>query len=168
MPPWHSQHPDLVAEVAGALGESGLRPSMLTLEITESAAMGDAESSIARLLDLKEMGVKLVIDDFGTGYSSLAYLHRFPVDVLKIDRSFVDGLGRESEDTAIVRAVIGLAHSLGLEVVAEGVETDDQAQRLRALGCELAQGYLFSRPLPPNGVGELLGEGGRVLERPRV
>ena len=166
--PRHFQDPELANEVASALGQTGLHPSMLTLEITESAAMGDAESSIARLLELKDLGVRLAIDDFGTGYSSLSYLHRFPVDVLKIDRSFVDGLGQESEDTVIVRAVVGLARALRLEVVAEGVETAEQAEALRALGCELAQGYLFSRPLPPEGVGEILTKSRGVVERRRA
>ncbi len=131
-------HPELVAEVSGVLEETGLNPRSLVLEITESAVMGDAERNVATLQELKNLGVNLAVDDFGTGYSSLSYLHRFPVDMLKIDRSFVDGLGQESEDTAIVRSVIGLAHALRLQVVAEGVETDEQAQELRALGCRLA------------------------------
>jgi EAL domain-containing protein (putative c-di-GMP-specific phosphodiesterase class I) len=149
-------HPELVAEVAGVLQETGLDPRCLVLEITESTMMDDAERNAATLRDLTDLGVRLAIDDFGTGYSSLAYLHRFPVDVLKIDRSFVDGLGRESEDTAIVRAVIGLARSLRLEVVAEGVETAEQSARLRALGCRYAQGYLFSEPLRSEEVEALL------------
>ena len=151
-------HPGLVGEVARVLAETGLDPGCLVLEITESAVMEDAASTIATLRDLKDLGVRLAIDDFGTGYSSLAYLHRLPVDVLKIDRSFVDGLGREAEDTAIVRSVLGLAHSLGLQVVAEGVETAEQVEGLRALGCKIAQGYYFSRPLPPAALEELLGE----------
>ncbi len=152
-------HPGLVGEVARVLEETGLEPKGLLLEITESVVMGDAESNAATLRELKELGVRLAIDDFGTGYSSLSYLHRFPVDALKIDRSFVDGLGRESEDMAIVRAVIALAHSLRLEVIAEGVETQEQAKRLQALGCQIAQGYFFSQPLPPDGVEERLVAG---------
>ncbi len=112
--------------------------------------------------------MRLAIDDFGTGYSSLTYLHRFPVDTLKVDRSFVDGLAEESEGITIVRAVIGLARSLRLEVVGEGVETAEQGERSLALGCELGQGYLFSRPVPPDGVEKVLEGGGRMLGRPRV
>ncbi len=149
-------HPDLLLEVAGMLGESGLDPASLVLEITESAVMEDAERNVATLHELRTLGVQLAVDDFGTGYSSLSYLHRFPVDVLKIDRSFVDGLGRESEDTAIVRSVIGPAHSLRLQVVAEAVETQEQVASLRALGCRHAQGYLFSKPLPSEEVSALL------------
>jgi EAL domain-containing protein (putative c-di-GMP-specific phosphodiesterase class I) len=152
----HLQHPDLVGEVARALTDAGLDGRGLLLEITESVAMEDAERTVTTLQELKGLGVRLAIDDFGTGYSSLSYLHRFPVDVLKIDRSFVDGLGRESEDTAIVRAVIGLAAALRLRVVAEGVETGEQAEALRSLGCELGQGYLYARPLPAEGIEELL------------
>jgi len=155
-------HPGLVSEVADVLQDTGLDPRSLVLEITESAVMEDAERNVATFLELKSLGVRLAIDDFGTGYSSLAYLHRFPVDMLKIDRSFVDGLGRESEDTAIVRTVIGLANALHLQVVAEGVETQDQAARLSALGCKLAQGFLFSKPLPSEGVDALLADIVRV------
>ena len=103
--------------------------------------------------------MRLALDDFGTGYSSLAYLNRFPVDALKIDRSFVDGLGVEQERTAIVEAIIGMARALSLDVIAEGVENEAQLSELRRLGCDYAQGYLFSRPLPPERVTRLLGEG---------
>ena len=140
--------PDLVSVVSNVLTDTGLPPSALVLEITESVLMSDAEYAIGVLRALKDLGVRLSVDDFGTGYSSLSYLKRFPVDVLKIDRSFVDGLGTEGEDTAIVRATIGLAKSLGLETVGEGAETTTQVDALRALGCDKAQGYLFSRPQP--------------------
>ncbi len=130
------------------------------LEITENTVMEDAESNIATLRELKGLGVRLAIDDFGTGYSSLSYLRRFPVDVLKIDRSFVDGLGEESDDTVIVAAVIGLARSLRLEVIAEGVETTEQVEQLRALGCNLGQGYHFYKALPSKDMGALLAGGG--------
>jgi diguanylate cyclase (GGDEF)-like protein/PAS domain S-box-containing protein len=142
------QHPALVEEVAGVLRETGLDPRCLSLEITESMMMETAEATNAILRDLKALGVKLAIDDFGTGYSSLGYLKRFPVDTLKIDRTFVAGLGQDPEDTAIVHAVIRLAHTLGLEVTAEGIETAAQADNLRATGCELGQGYHFAKPLP--------------------
>ncbi len=138
------------------LDASGLAPGALTLEITESALMADAESNVVTLAELKTLGVRLAVDDFGTGYSSLTYLSRFPVDFLKIDRSFVDGLGQESDDTAIVHSVISLAHSLRLEVIAEGVESGDQSERLRALGCRYGQGYHFSRPLTAEAMGPLL------------
>lgn len=142
------QHPGLLREVAAALEESGLDPGLLVLEITESATVQDAETTIGKLRQLKDLGVRLAIDDFGTGYSSLAYLRRFPVDRLKVDRSFVAGLGRNVEDTAIVASVIGLAHTFGLEAVAEGVETVGQLEELARLGCDLAQGYNWARPEP--------------------
>jgi EAL domain-containing protein (putative c-di-GMP-specific phosphodiesterase class I) len=122
--------------------------SRLALEITESVLIREAESPWNTLHALKKLGVTLMLDDFGTGYSSLSYLKRFPVDVLKIDRTFVDGLGSEAEDSAIVKAVVSMARALELGVVAEGVETERQVECLRELGCERAQGYLFGRPQP--------------------
>ncbi len=130
--------------------------------------MADAPSNIATLRDLKRLGVQLAIDDFGTGYSSLSYLNRFPVDVLKIDHSFVDGLGHESEDTVIVSAIISLARALRLAVIAEGVETAGQVARLRALGCVLGQGYYFSQPLPNTDISVLLAGGRLPRERART
>jgi len=147
---------DLVSMVADVLLETGLPPEALVLEITESVLMRDAEYVITVLRALKDLGVRLSIDDFGTGYSSLSYLKKFPVDILKIDHSFVDGLGVESDDSAIVQATINLAQSLGLETVAEGVETLMQATALQALGCKKAQGYLYSRPLPARLISNLL------------
>ncbi|MCA1692502.1 MAG: EAL domain-containing protein, partial [Actinobacteria bacterium] len=140
------QHPGLLREIGIAIEESGFDPRLLTLEITESATVHDTEATIVRLEELKALGVRLAIDDFGTGYSSLSYLRRFPVDQLKIDRSFVAGLGRDRQDTAIVTSVVGLAHALGLEAVAEGVETLDQLEQLTLLGCDLAQGFNWRRP----------------------
>ena len=139
--------PQLVATVEGILATTGLPPEYLTLEITESALMRDAVSALAVLKALKSIGVALAIDDFGTGDSSLSYLQRFPLDILKVDKSFVDELGGD-QGTEIVAAVINLAHALGLSVVAEGVETERQLETLRALRCDYAQGYLFSHPLP--------------------
>jgi EAL domain-containing protein (putative c-di-GMP-specific phosphodiesterase class I) len=137
-----------VATVRRVLLETGLDPALLKLEITESTVMRDPELAIATLWALKGLGVHLVVDDFGTGYSSLAYLKRFPVDTLKIDRAFVDGLAYLPEDRAIVAAIVAFAHTLGLTTVAEGIETDEQADSLRELGCRLGQGYLFGRPAP--------------------
>jgi EAL domain-containing protein (putative c-di-GMP-specific phosphodiesterase class I) len=136
----------LVDEIAAALGESGLDPGALVLEITESATVTDTEGVIALLEELKTLGVGLAIDDFGTGYSSLSYLRRFPVDQLKVDRSFVDGVATNAEDRAIVVSVIDLAHALGINVVAEGVETEEQLDELSAMGCDLAQGFNWREP----------------------
>jgi EAL domain-containing protein (putative c-di-GMP-specific phosphodiesterase class I) len=140
--------PRIVDTVERILDTTGLPAECLTLEITESALMEDASSALGILLALKELGVLLAIDDFGTGYSSLGYLQRFPLDILKIDQSFVETLGVDSRGDTIVAAVINLAHALGLQVVAEGVETTQQLEILRSLGCDLAQGFLFSRPVP--------------------
>ncbi|WP_371322736.1 EAL domain-containing protein [Dechloromonas sp. ZY10] len=139
---------DLAALVRSVLDEAGLPPQNLELEITEGMLMGDVQRSLAVLHELKAMGVDIAIDDFGTGYSSLAYLKRFPIDILKVDRSFVLECDGDAEATAITRAIVSLAHSLGLRVVAEGVERPSQQAVLNALGCEEFQGYLFARPLP--------------------
>lgn len=140
--------PALVADVDRALADAGLDAACLKLEITESTAMEAGIGTIETFQALKGLGVQLAIDDFGTGYSSLSYLKRFPVDTLKIDRSFVDGLGRDVQDTAIVRSVIALARSLNLNVTAEGIETPEQWQELRDLACDQGQGYYFARPQP--------------------
>ena len=140
--------PDLVDQVVSALSGAGIDASALCLEITETALMSDPAAGLKVLQDLRSLGVELAIDDFGTGYSSLSYLKRFPVDVLKIDRSFVDGLGDDPDDTAIVTAIISLGRALGLRLVAEGVETRRQLDELRRLGCDRAQGYMFARPRP--------------------
>jgi EAL domain-containing protein (putative c-di-GMP-specific phosphodiesterase class I) len=139
---------EIVDTVLQILDQTGLPPSRLTLEITESALMRDAASALVVLQGLKEIGVLLAIDDFGTGYSSLSYLQRFPLDILKVDRMFVEALGMGTGGDEIVSAVIQLAHALGLQVVAEGVETERQFEVLRGMDCDFAQGYLFSRPMP--------------------
>jgi diguanylate cyclase (GGDEF)-like protein/PAS domain S-box-containing protein len=149
-------HPDLIGDVARVLADTGIEPGCVVLEITESVLMEDVESSRSTLDALKALGVRIVVDDFGTGYSSLAYLRRFPVDMLKIDQSFIAGLGEDPSDTAIVAAVVSLAHTLGLEAVAEGVETEEQLAELRRLDCDHAQGYLMARPLYPDDLSELL------------
>jgi diguanylate cyclase (GGDEF)-like protein len=150
------QNPKLVEEITDALTMSGLDPACLKLEITESVVMQDVPATLAKLHELKDLGIRLAIDDFGTGYSSLGYLKRFPVDTLKIDRSFVKGLSHEGGDSAIVRAVVTVAKSLNMDVTAEGIETDQQRLELKALGCEFGQGFLFGRPLTPEHLKPLL------------
>ncbi len=142
--------------VRGVLDASALDPSLLCLEITESVLMDDAPAVIDMLRQLKELGLHIAIDDFGTGYSSLSYLRRFPVDILKVDQSFVDGLGPDPEDSAIVAAIVSLACTLELEAVAEGVETLEQCQLLRQMGCQKAQGFLFAMPVPAPDLDALL------------
>jgi diguanylate cyclase (GGDEF)-like protein len=148
--------PDYLKVIEAGLGETGIDPRSLCLEITESVLMDATRSTSALLQALREMGVTVAIDDFGTGYSSLQYLKDLQVDVLKIDRTFVHGMGTDSEDSAIIAAVVELAHSLGLVLVAEGVETAAQFTRLRALGCDLAQGYYFAPPQPAPAVTRIL------------
>jgi predicted signal transduction protein with EAL and GGDEF domain len=140
--------PDLAELVARVLGRTGLAPELLCLEITESVLMEDESVVGAGLEAVKALGVRIGVDDFGTGYSSLVYLRRFPVDILKVDRSFVGGMTDSEADAAIVAGVVGLAQALGLDAIAEGVETEAQQEALAKLGCTLGQGYLWSRPLP--------------------
>jgi diguanylate cyclase (GGDEF)-like protein/PAS domain S-box-containing protein len=142
------QHPDLVRMVARVLEQTGLDPAGLRLEITESVVVQDAESTVLTLLALKNLGVRLAIDDFGTGYSSLSYLTRFPVDTLKVDRSFVAGGGQDQRTLSVVRGVTALAHALGMDVTAEGIETAEQLSRVRAVRCDWGQGFYFFKPLP--------------------
>src|SRR6478735_5698000 len=149
--------PDLPARVARALAEAGANPAGLHLEITETVLLDDLDRAVESLQQLKLTGVRLCLDDFGTGYSSLTYLSRLPVDVVKIDRSFIAGLGVSDRDSSVVAAIIGMAGTLGHDLVAEGVETTAQAARLRALGCDMAQGYLYSRPVPAVDAGAMLG-----------
>jgi EAL domain-containing protein (putative c-di-GMP-specific phosphodiesterase class I) len=140
--------PHLVSDIAQVLADTGLPASSLEIELTESLFMNDVDQAVDLLHQLKGVGVKLSIDDFGTGYSSLSYLSRFPIDVLKIDRSFVCDISRDASDAAIVASIITLAHNLKLAVIAEGVETGDQLSYLRRHGCDQMQGYYFSKPLP--------------------
>jgi len=149
-------HPGLAEEVQAALQATGIDPSLINLEITEDVLMDDVAITQAALCRLKALGVDLAVDDFGTGYSSLSYLRRFPVDLLKVDRAFVDGLGRNPEDSAIVAAVVNLAQTLGLRAMAEGVETADQLAELRTLGCDMAQGFFMARPLTDAALLDLL------------
>jgi diguanylate cyclase (GGDEF)-like protein/excisionase family DNA binding protein len=151
--------PDLVDQVAAILAETGLPAHLLELEITETVLMDQSEAGTRALRALRELGVQLVLDDFGTGYSSLAYLKHLPLDTIKIDRSFVSGLDDDDANLPIVEAVIALAHGLGIDVVAEGIETVAQLDRLRALGCDRGQGYFYARPLPPEELGPMLAAG---------
>ena len=146
--------PTLASTVARIISETGVDANAVCLELTENALMQNVESTIEAMAALRTMGVHLSIDDFGTGYSSLSYLKRFPVEALKIDRSFIDGLGRDPEDTSIVEAIVTLAHALGLTAVAEGLETETQLEALRVIGCDYAQGYLLGYPLPAELVGD--------------
>jgi EAL domain-containing protein (putative c-di-GMP-specific phosphodiesterase class I) len=143
------RHVRLEESIAAILYETKLSPQCLGIELTESLVMQNAEAGALTLAKLKRMGMKISIDDFGTGYSSLSYLKRFPIDEIKIDQSFVHGVMNDPDDAVICKAVIALAHGLGLKVIAEGVETDRHLAFLRAYGCDKAQGYLFSRPLSP-------------------
>jgi EAL domain-containing protein (putative c-di-GMP-specific phosphodiesterase class I) len=147
---------DLDAVVARALMDSGISPALLELELTESLLMRDPEQTVRTLQCLESYGVRLAVDDFGTGHSSLAYLSRFPIDSLKIDRAFVRDAGSNPEDRAIIQTIIQLAHGLGLTVIAEGVETESQMELLKAQGCDEIQGFLFSKPLPAHEVEKYL------------
>jgi diguanylate cyclase (GGDEF)-like protein len=139
----------LESTVRSVLAETGLPPAALTLEITETGLLSDADAVVDALGSLASTGVRLAIDDFGVGYSSLSYLRRLPIDAVKLDRSFIVGLGSESQDPAVVAAIVDLAHTLGFSVVAEGVENEDELAEVRRLGCDEIQGYLLARPRPP-------------------
>jgi EAL domain-containing protein (putative c-di-GMP-specific phosphodiesterase class I) len=149
---------ELAGQVGQALRRFGLPPSALSLEVTESALMEETDAPGAVLASLRALGVRIVLDDFGTGYSSLSYLRRFPLDGLKLDRSFVDGLGR-ADAAAVVAAIIDMGATLGLVLTAEGIETRGQAERLRELGCPRGQGYVLARPLPPADAAAVLADG---------
>jgi diguanylate cyclase len=161
--PRQLQQAGLVAEVRRALADSGLAPENLVLEITESVLMQDTRATISRLQELKALGIRLAIDDFGTGYSSLGYLQQFPIDVLKIDKLFVDGIARGADSSALVRAIIELGRTLALQTVSEGVEDRDQVTRLQELGCDLGQGYFFARPLDSAALEALLADGAPAI-----
>ena len=170
-------HPSLIKQIGQILADTELDAHSLKLEITESAIMENTESAMDMMLQLKAMGIQLSVDDFGTGYSSLGYLYRFPMDLLKIDRSFISRVDVDGEKLELVRTIITLAWNLGMDVVAEGVETTKQLAQLKALKCEYAQGYLFSRPVGSadaekliradhscNDISQVLLPNGRVLE----
>jgi diguanylate cyclase (GGDEF)-like protein/PAS domain S-box-containing protein len=151
-------HSEFVNDVATALRDAALAPDRLILEITEGTLLDNAEATTARLQELKALGVRLAIDDFGTGYSSLSYLQRFPIDILKIDKSFVDGIVRGGNQAALARTIISLGDSLALRTVAEGIETDAQRNVLRDLGCHLGQGFLYAKPLDPSSIASVMSE----------
>ncbi len=157
--PKQFQHPGLVEDIANALWDSGIDPSILTIEITESVLIHDTEAAIEKLGRLKDFGVRIAVDDFGTGYSSLGYLKRFPIDILKIDKSFIEGVGTGTEEAAIAHAIIKLGGSLGLEVVAEGIEDPEQVDALQTLRCDRGQGFYFSKPVDADTMGEILATG---------
>jgi diguanylate cyclase (GGDEF)-like protein/PAS domain S-box-containing protein len=161
------QQPTFITDVAHILKETNLDPRWLELELTESSIMKDPEEAIEKLHELKLMGISVAIDDFGTGYSSLNYLKRFPIDTLKIDKTFVSDVCKDPHDTAIVRAIINLGHALDLTVVAEGVETKEQLQYLSALECDVVQGFLFSKALSARAFEELLIEQRQVDQASR-
>jgi diguanylate cyclase (GGDEF)-like protein len=153
------QHPDLIDDVSDALAASGLDARLLTLELTESLFAEEGYDVAGRLAEVKALGVRLALDDFGTGYSSLSYLRRFPIDVLKIDKGFVDGVVTSQEDRAVARSIIELGSTLRLQVVAEGLESLQQVGVLAELGCPLGQGFHFSRPMPAHHAAELAASG---------
>ena len=152
------QQPGLPGDVAEALAESGLPPERLVLEITESLLLHDQKGTAGKLEELKRLGVRLAIDDFGTGYSSLSYLRQYPIDVLKIDKSFINGIGAGTEASQFARAIVKLGQSLHLDVVAEGIEVGEQLTELRSARCEFGQGYYFAPPLPSHELERLLAE----------
>jgi EAL domain-containing protein (putative c-di-GMP-specific phosphodiesterase class I) len=156
----------LISKVATILQETGVNPSSVKLEITESLVMENIDTATDMLRQLRALGIKLAIDDFGTGYSSLSYLHRFPIDTLKIDRSFVTRMSENNENTEIVRTIVVLAQNLGMDVVAEGVETNEQLVLLQKLGCENGQGYFFSKPVAAEGAERIIAETYGALTSP--
>jgi EAL domain-containing protein (putative c-di-GMP-specific phosphodiesterase class I) len=153
------QNDHIVSWVKTCLDASGIEPSDLLIEITESALISDLDTAVRRMNELKALDVRLAVDDFGTGYSSLNYVKRFPLDFLKIDKAFVDGVTEGPESSALARAILGLAQALGLETIAEGIEDGEQAVELSRLGARLGQGYLYSPPVAASSMEELIRSG---------
>jgi EAL domain-containing protein (putative c-di-GMP-specific phosphodiesterase class I) len=141
------RQPDLIRQIDQILSASGLDPKCLKLEVTETAIMDDPDAAAKMLLELREIGISLQIDDFGTGFSSLGYLHKFPMQALKIDRSFVNMIGQQGENAEISSTIIAMAHNLGMQVIAEGIETPMHLHFLKEMGCEFGQGFYFSKPV---------------------
>jgi diguanylate cyclase (GGDEF)-like protein/PAS domain S-box-containing protein len=160
-------HPELVADVGAALADSELSPARLQLEVTENVLIDDAALAVEQLKELRALGIRIALDDFGTGYSSLGYVRRFPLDELKIDRSFVDRIAQADGDSALVSTIATLAEQLGLRLVAEGIEREEQVAALQMLHCELGQGFLFARPLESEALAALLSNGSAMSRRPR-
>jgi EAL domain-containing protein (putative c-di-GMP-specific phosphodiesterase class I) len=156
------QQYDLTRAILDILGETGLGPESLELEITESVAMSNLESTLETLWKLNGFSIRVAMDDFGTGYSSLAYLKKFPIHHLKIDRAFIKEMDRNPEDQTIVKAILAMAHALNIEVIAEGVEQVEQLDLLKSFGCGLAQGFFFSKPVPAAEFNRLLAENRRM------
>ena len=162
---------DMIAdEVAAAVDESGIRASWLVLEVTETVLMADPVAAATALAHIRDLGVRVALDDFGSGYSSLSHLRRFPIDIVKIDKSFVDDVANEGAKSAIARGIIELGRAMKIQTVAEGIEADEQAETLRELGCELGQGFFFAKALSPTAWNDLLriegtiaGSGGAVV-----
>ena len=153
--------PDMIGLLEGIVQRNGVHPGDLCLELTESVFMEDVDFFESALAKLKALGIHLAIDDFGTGYSSLSYLRRFPVDAVKVDRSFVNGLGTNPHDSALVAAIVAMAAALDLEVTAEGVENQDQLDCLKSLHCQRAQGFYLVRPAPASDISQLIASGQR-------
>jgi EAL domain-containing protein (putative c-di-GMP-specific phosphodiesterase class I) len=158
--------PGLVTEVTRALSDSQLDPRLLTVELTETLLLQDSAVTMSRISDLRQLGITLALDDFGTGYSSLSYLRRFPIDILKMDKSFLDNVPGNLQDEALVRGIVDLGSTLDLQLVAEGVETAEQAAALAALGCPFGQGYHFARPMPFAQALQLVTQPRLPLQRP--
>jgi len=158
------QQPGLEVEVAEVLASSGVDPSQVCLEITESLAMYDVEQTASILTTLHGLGVRLAIDDFGTGHSSLGYLAQFPIDVIKIDQSFTRHIDQDAVKSAIVSAVVALSDAIDATTIVEGVETAPELEQVVRLGCDLAQGFYFSRPLPPEALAALVAEAGTAMQ----
>jgi EAL domain-containing protein (putative c-di-GMP-specific phosphodiesterase class I) len=154
---------DMIAdEVAAAVDESGIRASWLVLEVTETVLMADPVAAAAALAHIRDLGVRVALDDFGSGYSSLSHLRRFPIDIVKIDKSFVDDVAGDGVDSAIARGIIELGKAMRIQTVAEGIEADDQAEALRTLGCELGQGFFFAKPLGADDWADMLDNSGQA------
>jgi diguanylate cyclase (GGDEF)-like protein len=159
------QQPTFVGDTIQLIAESGVSPESLVLEITESVLMEDTGASVAKLMQLKSLGLRLAMDDFGTGYSSLSFLAELPIDILKVAKPFVEGLGRSERDTAFAEAIVGLGRTVGMQVIAEGIERPEQGEMLRAMGCDMGQGYHYSKPRDPSYVEHLLRRGAAAADR---
>ena len=151
-----------IAEISDLIEKSGISPSQLEIEITESILMDSADKALQRIGELKAIGIKLAIDDFGTGYSSLSYLNKIPADLLKIDKSFIDRINTNESSRQYVAAMISMGHIMGLDVISEGVEQEEQLAALRSIGCDLIQGFIWGKPLPPEDVTELVMGGNSI------